>query len=168
MCSLWSKSLPAHYWSPLCTIFWPISPLLMLATPVFSYYSWGSQGKSTEVVCHSLLQWTTFCQTSPTWPIRLGWPHLAWLTFIELRLWSVWSDWLIVCDCVFSLSALWCSLSVLTILLAFLLPWTWHISSQLLQWSAATAPCLGRGVYPFHHHPWMWFNYICIFMLCCA
>ena len=22
-------------------------------------------GKNTEVVCHSLLQWTTFCQTSP-------------------------------------------------------------------------------------------------------
>ena len=31
----------------------------------FSYYSWGSQGKNTEVVCHSLLQWTAFCQTSP-------------------------------------------------------------------------------------------------------
>ena len=31
----------------------------------FSYCSWGSQGKNTEVVCHSLLQWTTFCHTSP-------------------------------------------------------------------------------------------------------
>ena len=31
----------------------------------FSYCSWGSQGKNTEVVCHSLLQWTTFCQNSP-------------------------------------------------------------------------------------------------------
>src|SRR5574340_982028 len=31
----------------------------------FSYCSWGSQGKNTEVVCHSLLQWTTFCQISP-------------------------------------------------------------------------------------------------------
>ena len=30
----------------------------------FSYCSWGSQGKNTEVVCHSLLQWTTFCYTS--------------------------------------------------------------------------------------------------------
>ena len=30
----------------------------------FSYCSWGSKGKKTEVVCHSLLQWTTFCQTS--------------------------------------------------------------------------------------------------------
>ena len=31
----------------------------------FSYCSWGSQVKNTEVVCHSLLQWTTFCQNSP-------------------------------------------------------------------------------------------------------
>ena len=31
----------------------------------FSYCSWGSQGKNTEVICHSLLQWITFCQTSP-------------------------------------------------------------------------------------------------------
>ena len=30
----------------------------------FSYCSWGSQGKNAEVVCHSLLQWTTFCQNS--------------------------------------------------------------------------------------------------------
>ena len=44
----------------------------------------GSQGKNTEVVCHSLLQWTTFCQTSPPWPTRHGWPHRAWLSFIEL------------------------------------------------------------------------------------
>ena len=28
----------------------------------FSYCSWDSRGKNTEVVCHSLLQWTTFCQ----------------------------------------------------------------------------------------------------------
>ena len=27
----------------------------------------GVQGKNTEVVCHSLLQWTTFCQTFPSW-----------------------------------------------------------------------------------------------------
>ena len=31
-----------------------------------------------------ILQWTTFCQTSPPWPVRLGWPHTAWLSFIEL------------------------------------------------------------------------------------
>ena len=28
--------------------------------------------------------WTTFCQTSPPWPALLGWPHRAWLSFIEL------------------------------------------------------------------------------------
>ena len=39
----------------------------------FSYYSWGSQGQNTEVVCHSLLQWTMFCQNSPPWLICLGW-----------------------------------------------------------------------------------------------
>ena len=49
----------------------------------FSYCSWGSQGKNTEVVCHSLLQWPTFYQTSPPWPFRLGWPHTAWLSFTE-------------------------------------------------------------------------------------
>ena len=42
---------------------------------ILSCCSWGSQGKNTEVVCHSLLQWTTFCQTSPRWPVRLEWPH---------------------------------------------------------------------------------------------
>ena len=35
-------------------------------------------------VFHSLLQWTTFCQTTPPWPGHLGWPHMAWLSFIEL------------------------------------------------------------------------------------
>ena len=50
----------------------------------FLYCSWSSQGKNTEVVCLSLLQWTTFCQTSPPWPVCLGWPHTAWLSFIEL------------------------------------------------------------------------------------
>ena len=33
-----------------------------------------------------------------------------------------------------------------TLLLGFLLPWTWGISSQLLQQSAAAAPYLGRRV----------------------
>ena len=35
----------------------------------------GENPMNTEVVCHSLLQWTTFCQTSPPWPAHLGWPH---------------------------------------------------------------------------------------------
>ena len=38
----------------------------------FSYCSWSYQSKNTEVVCHSLLQWTTFFQNSPPWPVCLG------------------------------------------------------------------------------------------------
>ena len=67
----------------------------------FSYCSWGSQGKNTEVVCHSLLQCKMFCQNSPPWPVCLGWPYMAWL-IVSLnwtRLWSMWSDWLVFCDC---------------------------------------------------------------------
>ena len=45
----------------------------------FSYCSWGSQGKNTEVVCHSLLQWTSFFQNPPPWSVHLGWPYMAWL-----------------------------------------------------------------------------------------
>ena len=32
----------------------------------------------------SFLYWTTFCHTSLPWSIRLGWSHMAWLSFIEL------------------------------------------------------------------------------------
>ena len=45
----------------------------------FSNCSWGSQGKDTKVVCHSLLQGTTFCQNSPPWHVCLGWPYTTWL-----------------------------------------------------------------------------------------
>ena len=69
----------------------------------FSYSSWGSQGKNTEVICHSLLQWTAFCKNSPPWPVHLGWPYMAWLivSLSYTRLWSMWSDWLVFCDCGF-------------------------------------------------------------------
>ena len=70
----------------------------------------------------------------------------------------LWSDWLAFCDCGFSLSALWCPLATPTVLLGFLWPCTWGISSRLLQQSTATAPYLGREVSPHGHPswPWMW------------
>jgi len=71
-------------------------------------------------------------------------------------LWSAWSDWLVVCDCGFSVSALWCPLTTPIILLEFLLPWMWGISSWLLQQSAAAAPYLGHGVAPLGRRPWPW------------
>ena len=85
---------PVAYWAPTDLGSSPFSVLFF----AFSYCSWGSQSKNIEVVCHSLLQWTTFCQNSPPWPIHLGWPYMAWL-IVSLRLWSMWSGWLVFCDC---------------------------------------------------------------------
>ena len=44
------------HWYPVVYVHLSVSYLF-----AFPYYSWVSQGKNTEVVCHSLLQWTTFC-----------------------------------------------------------------------------------------------------------
>ena len=63
----------------------------------FSYCSWGSHSKNTEVVCHSLLQRTMFCQNSSLWPVHHRWPHTPWLIssmsytspFTTTRLWSM-------------------------------------------------------------------------------
>ena len=49
------------------------------------YSSWGSHGKYTGVVCHSLHQWITFCQNSDM--TRLSWVALHSMahSFIELH-----------------------------------------------------------------------------------
>ena len=60
-------------------------------------FSWGSHGKNTGVIFHSLLQWTMFCQNSSLWPVCLGWPCTAWLiasliytsSFTVTSLWSI-------------------------------------------------------------------------------
>ena len=81
----------------------------------------------------------------------------AWLSFTELdKAVVLWSDWLVFCDYGSSVSALWCPLTTPTILLGFLLPWTWGISSRLLQQSAAAASYLGRGVSSHGHPSWSW------------
>ena len=89
---------PLAYWAPTWGVNLSVSYLF-----AFSYCSWSSQGNNTEVVCHSLFQWTTFCQNSPPWPVRLGWPYMAWpiVWLSKTRLWSMWSDWLVFCDCGF-------------------------------------------------------------------
>ena len=111
------------------------------------------------MVCHSPLQWTTFCQNSPPWPACLGWPHKAWLSFIELdkAVVLVELDWLVFCEYGFSMFALWCPLATPTMLLEFLLPWTWGISSWLFKQRAAITPYIARGVSTHHHpsRPWM-------------
>ena len=59
---------PVAYWAPTNLGSSSFSVLFF----AFSYCSRSSQGKNTEVVCHFLLQWTTFCQNSPPWPVHLG------------------------------------------------------------------------------------------------
>ena len=78
----------------------------------------------------------------------------AWLSFIELdkAVVLVWLDWLVFSKYGFSVFALVCPLATPTILLGFLLPWAWGISSRLVQQSAAIAPYLGRAVSP-HRRP---------------
>ena len=62
---------PVAYWAPMDL---GSSSFSILSFCLFILFM-GSQGKNTEVVCHSLLQWTTFCPNSLPWPIRLwGFP----------------------------------------------------------------------------------------------
>ena len=144
-------------------------PLLVSYHFAFSYCSWGSQGKNTEVACHSFLQWTTFCQTSPPWRAVLGCPTgMAWFHWVRqgcgpsvIRLTSflwVWfqCDYPLMPSCnTYHLT--WVSL---TLGLGYLftaapakhsscsLPWTRGISSQPPLWPSCTS-CVGP--YPFFY-----------------
>ena len=91
--------------------------------------------------------------TCPSWAA----PR-AWLSFIELdkAVVLVWLDSLVFCEYGFSVSAIWCPLATPTLLLGFLLPWAWGISSRLLQQSAGAAPYLGQGVSPHGRPFWPW------------
>ena len=87
---------PVAYWAPTnLGVHLSVSYLF-----AFSYCSWGSRGNNIKVLCHSLVQWATFCQNSPPWPVHLGWPYTAWLivSLSWTRLWSMWSVWLLFCD----------------------------------------------------------------------
>ena len=122
----------------------------------------GFSRQNTEVVCHSLLQWPTFCQTSPPWPGRLGWSHTAWLSFTELDNTVVhvirlaiclWLWFQSVCPLMPSLSAYRLTWVSLTLDLGYLftaapakhshcsLPWTCGSSSML---------CLGCSKFWFY------------------
>lgn len=94
------------HWSPVA--YWAPTDLGSSSFSILSFCLFilfmGFSRQEYEVVCHYLLQWTTFCQVSPPWPARLGWPHTGWLSFIELdgAVVLVWLDWLVFCDYGFS------------------------------------------------------------------
>ena len=72
---LFLNSSPVAYWAPT-NLGVQLSVSYLLA---FSCCSWGSQGKNTEVICPSILQWTMFCQNAPPCPVYLRWAYMAWL-----------------------------------------------------------------------------------------
>ena len=147
------------HWSPVAPTNQGSSPFSILSFCLFILFMGLSRQEYWSVlsfpspVDHILSDLSTM--TRPSWVAP--W---AWLSFTELdkAVVLVWLDWLVFCDYGFSVSALWCPLATPTILLGFLLPWMWGISSWLLQQSAATAPYLGRGVSPHRYPSWpgMW------------
>ena len=75
------------HWSPVA--YWACtnpgsSPFSILSFSLFILFMGFSRQEYWSGL-HSLLQWTTFCQTSPPWPAHIGWPHTAWLNFTELE-----------------------------------------------------------------------------------
>ena len=146
------------HWSPVA--YWVLTDLgsssfsilsfcLFIQFMGFSRQEYWSGLPFPSPVDHILSDLSTM--THPSW-VALR----AWLGFIELdkAVVLVWLDWLVFCEYGFSVSALWCPLATPTILLGFLLPWAWGISSRLLQQSAASAPYLGRRVPPHRHPSW--------------
>ena len=69
---LFLHSSPVAYWAPTD---WGSSSFTVISFCLF-YCPWCFQSKDTEVVCHSLLWWTT---NSPPRPIHLRWLYTAWL-----------------------------------------------------------------------------------------
>ena len=145
---------PGAIWAPTdlgISSFSILSFCLFILFMGFSRQEYWSGLPFPSPVAHILSDLSTM--TRPSW-VAPG----AWLSFIELdkALVLAWLVWLVFCDYVFSVSALWCPLATPTILLGFLLPWTWGISSWLLQKSKATAPYFGRGVSPHRRPFWPW------------
>ena len=80
-----SEAISPLFSSSILDTFWPGQLIFQchIFLPFHTVHG-SSQGKNAEVVCHSLLQWTTFCQNSPPWHVCLGWTCMAH-SFIELH-----------------------------------------------------------------------------------
>ena len=71
------SNCPLLFPSSILDTFWPGGCHIFLFS--FSYCSWGSHCKKTDIVCHSCLQLTVFCQNSLPWSVHLEWLCMAWL-----------------------------------------------------------------------------------------
>ena len=117
---------PVAYWAPTdlgSSSFSILSFCLLILFMGFSRQEYWSGLPFPSAVNHILSDLSTM--TRPSWVA-----HTAWLSLTELdKAVVLWSDWLVFCDYGFSVSALWCPLTTPTVLLGFLLPWTWSLSS---------------------------------------
>ena len=91
---------PVAYWAPTdlwCSSFSVLSFCLFIL-------SMGSQGKNPEVVCLSLLQWTTFFRTLHRDPSILGGPtgHGSYFHWVRQGCCVCVIRWLVFCGCGFS------------------------------------------------------------------
>ena len=127
-------------------------PLLVSHHFAFSYCSWGSQGKIQKWLAIPFSSGPHSVTPLHHDPSVLGCPAgVAWFHWVRqgcvirlARFLLVWFQ----CVCPLMPS------STPTILLGFLFPWAWGISSWLLQQSTAAAPYLGRGVSPYRYGSW--------------
>ena len=121
---------PVAYWAPtdlVSSSFSVLSFCLFILFMGFSRQEYWSGLPFHSPVDHILSELSTM--TCLSWVALQG-----WLGFIELdkAVVLVWLDWLVFCEYGFSVSAFWCPLATPTVLLGFLLPWMWGISSRLL------------------------------------
>ena len=106
-------------------------------------------GKNTEVVYHSLLQWTAFCQNSPAWPVHLGWPYMA--TAMETT-----SNSMYCCCCLVTKSCLTCNSIDYRESCSTLLATSVHRISQerILAWVAILCSRVSSQPWDWIHIPW--------------
>ena len=170
------------HWSPVA--YWTPTDLESSFFSVLSFCLFELFTGFSRQYCWSGLpfpsQWTTFCQTSSPWSVCLGWPHRAWLSFIELdkavvhviRLAScLWLWFQSVCPLMPSLSAYHLTLFSLTLDVGYLFTaapakrshcswyWMWGSSSWSRHWpwawGSSSQPLLRCGVSstrPLLHH----------------
>ena len=143
MSPLISSSILGTYWLG-CSSVSVLSFWFFILFMRFSKWDYWSGLPFRSSVDHILSEISTM--SHPSWVALHGLAYF--IEFDKLKSkssLSLWFDWLVLCDCGFSLSALWCPLSVPTVLLGFLLPWTWGISSWLLKQSIVASAHCGAG-----------------------
>ena len=141
---------PVAFWEPTDLVSSSFNVLSFCLFMGFSRQEYWSSLPFPSPADHILSDLSTM--TRPSWVAPHGMAQSHWVRHGR----GLSSDWLVFCDYGLSVPALWCPLATPTLLLGFLSPRTWGISSRLLQQSAAAAPYLGGRVSPHGPPSWPW------------